>query len=175
LKAFWRRRTPALPAPVGVGPLAAVTRYYVIGTVLDESLGALADAGADSDELFVAWGARVRGDLATMTSAIVPAQRCLHTPHGLLVHIEGDALFELNKTIYQQGEVLAGQAHGHPTTAYHSPADDELAIVTTPGGISLVVPDFARGGRGASARWQWFRLDEHGRWSRLTSDAVEIV
>ena len=37
------------------------------------------------------------------------------------------------------------QVHTHPFEAFHSPTDDKFPIVHTPGFLSLVIPNFARG------------------------------
>lgn len=42
-------------------------------------------------------------------------------------------------------QTVRAQIHTHPGTAYHSSTDDDFALVHTPGYLSLVVPDFARG------------------------------
>jgi hypothetical protein len=40
--------------------------------------------------------------------------------------------------------MVAGQVHTHPYEAFHSPVDDEWAIVRHEGGLSLVVPRFCQ-------------------------------
>jgi hypothetical protein len=169
-----KRDTGATVAPVGgLGPLAGVTRYVLERPVLERSLELIGAAGDDGDELFVAWGGNVVGEVARIRAVFVPRQRCLHTTEGMYVHIDGDALFELSKGLYEQGLALIGQAHAHPSGAFHSRADDDLAFVTTPGGISAVIPDFARG-PGPDRRWRWFRRDPEQRWLRLDPRAVTL-
>jgi hypothetical protein len=156
--------------------LLFIRRFVIPVAVVHESLGTIRAAAADEDEAFVVWAGTATGDTFTFSRAIVPRQTAHKTPHGLLVTVDGEALFELNRDCHQRGELLAGQIHAHPTEAYHSPADDNLAIVAVPGGLSIVVPDFARDGLDAVARWACFRLGAGGRWSPLTSDvSVEIV
>ena len=65
------------------------------------------------------------------------------------------------------GETLGGQAHSHPTDAYHSDTDDHLALVTLLGAISLVVPDFAAR-RQPSADWFWARLVGAQHWAPVS-------
>ena len=170
---FTRSRHLQLEPVGGASPLARVRRYRLDPAALDHSLERVFEAGRDGDELFVAWGGSVEDGVLSIDTPIVPRQRCLHTGAGMLVRIDGDGLFELNKSLHERGRLLAGQIHAHPTHAYHSPADDELSMVTFPGSISLVVPDFARAGRGGRRRWRWFRLLDSG-WRRLDPGAVEI-
>lgn len=175
-----RRRAPrgddAFEPVGGTGPLASATRYVLGQDVLSRTLDAIELAGHDGDELFVAWGGRIEDDGQTLrvTSAMVPEQHCVRGLDGIGVIIDGDALFQLNKALYERDELLAGQAHAHPTHAYHSHADDELALVTFAGGLSLVIPDFARAGQRAQDRWHWYRLEASGSWRRIPNDAVEL-
>jgi len=79
------------------------------------------------------------------------------------VTIEGEDLFALNRACFEHEELLAGQIHAHPSDAYHSGADDELALVQLPGGLSIVVPDFARGPL-RPRRWSVYQLRSDGSW-----------
>jgi hypothetical protein len=123
--------------------------------------------GAEGAELFLALSARVSEDGKTVSfrRAYVPEQTCYSGPEGLLVKIDGDAIFELNRSCFERDEILAGQIHAHPTTAYHSPADDQLALIKLPGGLSIVVPHFASG-RFRPRGWSVNQLGEDGVWRR---------
>jgi hypothetical protein len=59
------------------------------------------------------------------------------------------------------------QAHTHPAAAYHSSRDDALAIVHTPGFLSLVIPDFARGEIGLDRAFLAERGHD-GRWRQVS-------
>jgi hypothetical protein len=156
--------------------LLAIRRFVIPVAIVHESLATMGAAATNGDEAFVVWSGKATGDTFTFSRAIVPPQNAHKTPHGLLVTVDGEALYELNRDCHRRGELLAGQIHAHPTEAYHSPADDDLAIVAVPGGLSIVVPDFARDGLKTVARWACFRLGADGRWSPLTSDvSVEIT
>jgi hypothetical protein len=172
-----RRKRGAGPAvtPVGgAGAFADITQYVIKTDVLGRTLELIRAAAAEFDELFVAWGGTVDGAVATVTDLFVPRQRCIHTEDGMFVHIEGRALFELNRTFHEAGLLLIGQAHAHPTTAFHSRADDELAFATAAGAISLVIPDWARD-RAPTRHWRWFRLGEDERWHRLPESAITVA
>jgi hypothetical protein len=156
--------------------LLAIRRFVIPVAVVHESLAAIRAAAADGDEAFVVWPGTDAGNNFAFSRAIVPRQTAHKTPRGLLVTIDAETLFELNRDCHRRGELLAGQIHAHPGRAYHSPADDELAIVAVPGGLSIVIPDFARDGLDAVARWACFRLGARGRWAPLTPDvSVEIT
>lgn len=155
--------------------LLGVARFVIPVAVAQESLQAIDDAARTGDERFVVWSGVIDGSSFRFRRAIVPRQTCHKTRDGLLVTIDGQTMFELSRDCYQHGELLAGQIHAHPREAYHSGADDELAIVAIPGSISVVVPDFARDGLAAVARWVCFQLQGDGRWTGLPSSvSVEI-
>jgi hypothetical protein len=123
--------------------------------------------GAEGAELFLALSATVSEDGRTVTfrQAHVPEQTCYSGPDGLLVKIEGDAIFELNRRCFEREEIVAGQIHAHPAGAYHSPADDQLAMIKLPGGLSVVVPHFASGPL-LPRRWSVNQLGPDGVWRR---------
>jgi hypothetical protein len=158
--------------------LRAVRRFVVPGAILDETVDVLQRAGRRRAEAFVAWAGRHDASDAetfAFSNVLVPDQTARTTRDGLLVSIDADALFVLNRELYRRGRVLAGQAHSHPGRAYHSKADDALAFVTMPGGLSVVVPDFARDGRPALRRWAWYRLSATGVWSPLRDAEITIT
>lgn len=59
------------------------------------------------------------------------------------------------------------QAHTHPGAAYHSSRDDALALVHTPGFLSLVIPDFALGPVGFNGAFLAERT-ENGGWVQVS-------
>jgi hypothetical protein len=140
------------------------SRFDVPLHVIDETIATLRDAGRDGLEAMVAWGGRRHGDAVTVTRAIVPDQTAHRTTNGLLVVVDGGALFDLNRDLFSRGELLVGQAHSHGEDAYHSDTDDHLSLVTLLGALSVVVPAFAAGGRDAVATWYWTRLVGTGEW-----------
>ena len=123
--------------------------------------------GETGAELFIALSAVFdkSGEQVHFRRALIPEQTCHKTHEGLLVTIDGDAIFALNRDCYEEGEILAGQMHSHPRQAYHSRADDELALVKLPGGLSIVVPDFATGPL-RPRRWSVSQLQSDGGWKR---------
>jgi hypothetical protein len=85
----------------------------------------------------------------------------------LLVTVEGEALFRVNRAFYEQGLALAGQIHSHPTDAYHSATDDTFPLMTLVGGLSGVVPDFGEGGAKRLSDWAWYRLAGYAEWEPI--------
>lgn len=157
-------------------PLLKPRRFLLPRALVEDCLAALRERGRRGAELFIALTAVVdpRGAVS-FRRALIPRQTCHATRKGLLVTIDGDALFELNRDCYAYGELLAGQIHAHPDAAYHSGADDALALLKLPGALSIVVPDFAAGAL-APRRWSVHRLAADGTWGPLSPDTrLELI
>lgn len=156
--------------------LLSARRFVLPRGLAAGCLAAMAESGQHGAELFVALTATIDDQGATVRfrRAVVPRQTAHTTAHGLLVTIGGDALFELNRDCRLHGDIVAGQIHSHPDRAYHSDADDELAIVQLPGGLSIVVPYFGRGGVAAYVSWSVHQLTADGQWTR-PRDGVEVT
>src|SRR5207244_7264289 len=107
-------------------------------------------------------------------TALIPEQRAVITENGLLVTVDGTALFKINKTIHAQSQILGGQVHTHPTTAYHSSTDDHFPLVTLVGALSVVLPNFARNAPDDVNDWAWYRLVDYRLWEPLTAD-TEVI
>jgi hypothetical protein len=150
--------------------LEAISRFVVPLTVVYATDEQLRFAGRIHSECFVLWSGVQEGDKFLVRNVHVPKQTAYRFPDGLCVRVEGDELHRLNLWLYEHGEQLGVQVHSHPTEAYHSETDDTYPIVTVRGGLSLVVPDFARegllGGGVAS-----YRLGFSG-WDELSLDDV---
>jgi hypothetical protein len=149
--------------------LTAVSEFIVPLDLVDRTMGPLIEAGRKGFEAFVLWGGQLQdpGDRLRFVSAYFPNQTSSSSEEGLLVLVEGDALFRVNRSFYQQGLILAAQVHSHPTLAYHSDTDDAYPLMTLVGGLSAVVPHFGRGGRDAIDDWAWYRLVGPRQWDPL--------
>lgn len=153
--------------------LAAAKRFRVPLGILEATEEALADAGADGHELFVLWSGKLNGKTFDVSTRHVPRQTSYRTKSGLLVRVDGDELHKLNVWLYDAGETLGVQIHAHPSRAYHSDTDDTYPIVSTPGALSIVAPDFC--GRGLLVRdAAMYRLVDAG-WKRQPRRVVEVM
>ncbi len=147
--------------------LVDIESFIVNREILAETQTALMRAGEEGFECFVLWSGDVSDRRLHVRTAHVPAQDAYKTKSGLLVRVDGDALHALNCWLFEHSQTLAAQVHAHPTSAFHSDTDDSYPIVTTLGGLSIVVPDFARHGvftRGTRT----YRLGPAG-WKRVRS------
>lgn len=141
-----------------------VPRDLLEGT--GEALRAFGDRGFEG---LVLWLGRVADRAAHVVEAQIPDQLPIRDESGVGYFVDGESLFELNVHLHRSGLVLLAQVHSHPGEAYHSPADDRYAIVTTEGGYSLVAPDF--GAAFAIPTCAVYRLRD-GKWVSLPESDV---
>jgi hypothetical protein len=149
-----------------VSVLAEVEEFVIPLDLVDQTLEPLQEAGSHGYEAFVLWGGTVDVDARRLefASAFFPAQTTSRGDEGLLVFVNGEALFRANRAFYERGHILAGQIHSHPSDAYHSSTDDDFPLMTLVGGLSAVVPDFGAAGRAGLDEWAWYRLVDVGAW-----------
>jgi hypothetical protein len=150
--------------------LRGVREFVIPLTLVEQTLKPLQEAGSRGYEAFVLWGGRIRDERFEFTSAYFPEQTTSRTDDGLLVVVNGEALFRVNRAFYEQRLILGGQVHSHPTNAYHSETDDAYPLMTLIGGLSGVVPDFGEGGRERLEDWVWYRLAGAGDWRPVGSE-----
>ncbi len=144
----------------------SIREFVVPAELCDATDRALRDAGLEGNERFVLWSGIARDDRLLVTTSHSPRQTAYRVRGGLCVRVEADELHRLNVWLYENAERLAVQVHSHPTRAFHSDTDDAYPMVTTLGGLSLVVPDYARHGvRGP--RTALYRLSSEG-WRRVS-------
>lgn len=154
--------------------LADVQCFRVTKEVVQKSEERIRQAGREGYELFILWSGVQEGDRFTVRTPHVPKQESFRIRgRELLVQVEGEALHQLNAWLYEAHEMLGIQVHSHPTEAFHSDTDDKFAMVTTLGGLSIVVPDF--GSRGLITQGTAvYRLDPSG-WIEANPAILQVV
>lgn len=131
----------------------------------------LAAVGRKALECVVLWTGVHEGKIFRVHEIVAPAQTALRSEAGVCVRVEGAELHRLNVRLYETQHRLFGQVHTHPTTAYHSETDDAFPMVTTVGGISLVVPDYAAAPFNLDD-YACYRLSAAATWDELTPEEV---
>jgi hypothetical protein len=108
--------------------------------LLAETFAQFRACGSGRDECVVYWTGP-RDDSRRVDRVVHPA----HT--GSPRHYEVDRIWAVTFALELAAERRAVrlQAHVHPGPAFHSETDDQHAIVSTPGFLSLVVPNHANG------------------------------
>jgi hypothetical protein len=66
---------------------------------------------------------------------------------------------------------IRAQVHTHPGSAFHSTTDDHWPVVSQPGFISIVIPEFATGPVSLEDAWVGF-VDADGRWRAAPVETV---
>ncbi len=131
-------------------------------------------AGREGNEGFVVWSGVQDGSVFHVRTVTAPEQRAIRSANGVCVVVDEAALHRLNVWLHRNGERLIAQVHSHPTDAYHSDMDDDYAVATTVGSLSLVVPNFAV--RPFSlAECAVYRLAADGRWSEIPAKKVAAL
>lgn len=151
-----------------------IERFLVPTELADETDELLREAGKSGLERFVLWSGTITDTTFQVKTLHMPRQTAYKNPDGLSVRIDGPELHRLNVWLYEHKERLAIQVHSHPTEAFHSDTDDSYPMVTTRGGLSLVVPDFARRGVQGSGT-ALYRLDEDGWYEINRSAALTLL
>lgn len=144
----------------------SVDQFLIASSVIEDTMQSLRVFGARHLEGLVLWLGKVEGRRAFVVQALTPPQESISSENGVGYFVTGETLFLLNRALSETGLRLLAQVHSHPTDAYHSETDDQFAIVTADGGLSLVVPDFASGEPDLTD-WAVFRL-VGGTWEELT-------
>ena len=113
------------------------------------------------------WAGVLRERIGTVGAALVPRQLSGQVGRGLAVVVSGEDLFLMNVWLHEHGMRLIAQVHSHPTDAYHSETDEAYPVLAEAGGLSIVVPDFARAPFSLDAS-AVYRLGADGRWNELS-------
>lgn len=151
--------------------LTEVERVIVPRSVVEEVLNHLRLVGKSGLEGVALWAGKADGRYFEVVKAIIPRQTALKLPTGLVYFVEDDELHRINVTLFKEGLTLIAQLHSHPGDAFHSETDDAYPMMTEVGGISIVVPHFAREDLGQMA-WAVYRLKKTG-WNALDRDASD--
>lgn len=134
----------------------------------------LARVGEEGYEGIALWAGKLEGETFYVQQVIIPRQSGLRSEGGICASVDGAELHRINVWLYEHGMTLVAQLHTHPTEAYHSETDDAYPIVTTLGGLSLVIPDFATAPF-SLARCAVYRLMPGDGWVRLSAAEAEAL
>jgi hypothetical protein len=89
-----------------------------------------------------------------------------HTATAGMYSVKSDWLTPFFIRLHSERRTVRVQVHTHCYEAFHSVTDDAWPLVTTPGFLSLVLPEFARG---PLHHDDFFlvELDPSGEWNRI--------
>ncbi len=148
---------------------ATVVRYRVPSGVLAASAEALRRLSNGRIESIVLWQGRVQSERhAEVREIVVPKQ----IAGRLHFNVPLDERMRLIDVVSAAGDIILAQLHTHPNEAFHSAADDQLAIPQHVGGISIVIPNFARDWDGDLRATSVHRHLGQARWQQLSPKSV---
>ena len=153
-----------------------VRRYRLPAAVLNDTIRVLREVGQGIKEAVVLWQGRVEdAETAAVTRVIVPRQETGPLHFNVPLRERLRILAEVSSA----DEFILIQVHTHPRQAFHSEADDRLAITKHTGAISIVVPDFGMLWDGNLLKTSVNRCQGGDRWRELTlteiADLFEVT
>ncbi len=144
---------------------ATVVHYRVPRAIVAASAETLRRLSNDRIEAVVLWQGRVRSKGTAEVRELV-------VPHQLAGALHFDVPLEermrLIDVVTAAGDIILAQLHTHPREAFHSAADDRLAIPQHVGGMSIVVADFGRHWDGDLGAASVHRHLGGARWEELS-------
>jgi hypothetical protein len=139
---------------------------------LPEAYNFMKKVGLSSLEAVALFAGEIKGSQAIIKAVICPLQESLRTEDGLLYTVGGEELHKINIWLHKNKLKLIAQIHSHPTIAYHSETDDKYPIMSTIGGLSIVVPNFAQDSLN-HLEWAYYRLSQDGIWKELDEKEIK--
>lgn len=106
--------------------------------LVEQTLADLRVAGRRNSEGIVLWFAP-RANRRTISKVLVP----IHNASDDYFDITPEGNRQLREICQRERLILEAQIHTHPEHAFHSKADDRLAVVRHVHALSIVLPDFA--------------------------------
>lgn len=132
------------------------------------------DVGEKGFEGVALWAGVIKGTCFEVQYILFPEQELRKSPSGLSYTVGAEELHRINVWLYENKMRLIAQIHSHPTEAYHSEVDEEYPIITTVGGLSIVVPDF--GFRDNNLQQSaFFRLQPGKGWIELSIEEKMVL
>ena len=142
--------------------------HVVPRSILADSAAMLRSLSGDVRESVVLWVGAEQDGKAVVREMVVPLQRA----SAIQFDVPVEERLRLAQQLAGSGDRLLVQLHTHPGRAFHSLADDRLALPRHTGAISIVVGDFARAWDGDLRHASVNRHLGGGVWSELSAHAV---
>ena len=119
--------------------VSEVNKFLVSHSILVESAALLRSLSGGVRESVILWAGTVQRREAIVGRIVVPRQLA-GAKH---FDVPLDERLRIVQQFASSGEKLLVQLHTHPGQAFHSRADDRLALPRHTGALSIVVEDFA--------------------------------
>jgi len=113
-------------------------KFTISRPLVEETLVQLRAAGHRNSEGIVLWFAP-RANRRIISKVLVP----IHEASDDYFHISPEGNRQLRGLCITEKLILEAQVHTHPGRAFHSKADDKLAVLRHVDALSIVLPRFA--------------------------------
>lgn len=151
--------------------LSTIDKLFFPKEFLHEAYDFFREAGSKGYEAVSLFAGKAENNNYHITHLYIPVQESYQTREGLMYRVSAEELNSIDDWLFDSRLSLICQMHTHPGEAYHSHADDMNCIVTSVGGLSIVVPDFAMG-QIDPLQWAIYRLVKNDGWIRLSQHNV---
>jgi hypothetical protein len=142
---------------------------------ISEAYAHLREKGKQRLEGLSLFAGTMEGDRFCVTENIIPDYTSLALGDGLLYCVDEEELHRINVYLFSRNLRMIDQMHSHPARAYHSETDDAFPIISTVGGVSIVVPDFAVHDPEIDS-WAVYRLYAENQWKELNrNQKLELI
>ncbi|HET9282608.1 MAG TPA: hypothetical protein VFR24_11665 [Candidatus Angelobacter sp.] len=135
--------------------------------ILDGTFRTLRKCGRAECECALYWIGPATGDIVN------GIEHPLHRRSPFGYRVDDGWLTQFWTRLAQEKLSIKAQIHTHPNRAFHSATDDQWPIISQPGFISIVIPDFAMGTCSLKNAWIG-SLDPLGHWKQATK-AEEVL
>ena len=146
-------------------------RYVVPRDVVAESVETLQSLSDGCRESVVLWTGTHRAEEALVQHIMVPKQ-CASAIH---FNVPLEERLRIIQQLASNGEKLLVQLHTHPNKAFHSLADDRLALPRHIGAISIVIPNFAEKWTGDLQQVSVNRHLGESVWEELSQETISML
>lgn len=147
-----------------------INNVTVNSQLLKEIYKIMMNFGNENKEVFIMLLGKFEGPSSfVINNYIIPNQIHYETFSGIGVYIPPEEINEMNRVIFESKLYPIGQIHSHPQEAYHSLADDDMAMITSFGQFSIVVPYFGYKEDMSIADFAIYRLKKNGEWKSINN------
>lgn len=154
--------------PIG---LQHIETIYFPKELVEDVYQQIRETGVEGYERLALCAGQKKSKEFEVTHILYPKQHLRKTSLGVSFHVDGEELERIGDWLYQKDLSLIAQIHSHPDEAYHSEADDNYAIITKSGGVSIVIPHFGTSDT-CFEKSAFFRLHPQTGWTELSKQQI---
>lgn len=154
--------------------LLHIEKVFIPKEFLESIYEEFRETGLEGYERLALLAGKKAGKEFTVTHLLFPKQELFRTATGVGFYVRGEELERIGDWLYENSCSLIAQLHSHPNEAYHSEADDELCIITSTGGLSIVIPDYGQRDQYLEQS-AFYRLLPGQGWAELSATTIQSL